>query len=237
MRFKYIIFSTLVSLGLGLSSCQNRSEPVAPEPDGTTTTDITEKPIPVPAEPLPLVNSQGADTKEVSETNSNNYLSPDISTQIIPELMENQENLGLCQEFRFESELTEAASNVYRVGENEYLVHLVCGSTAYQLLQDYFLYQRDGDQFDLTPLPITYFYQDADQQLIKETEVTRAGYSEYDPSTQTISIFTKGRGLGDCGSLGFYQFTGTDLSLDRFLLKTECDGNYIKPINYPQVYP
>ncbi|WP_099240063.1 DUF1176 domain-containing protein [Synechococcus sp. BDU 130192] len=236
MRFKCIAFSTLISLGLGLGSCQNQSNPSAPEPDGTTPTDPTEEPIPVPAEPLPLVNSQGADTKEV-EAVDQNYSSPDISQAIIPELMENREELGLCQEFRFESELTEAASNVYRVGEDEYLVHLVCGSTAYQLLQNYFLYRRDEDQFDLTPLPITYFYQDTDQQLIKETEVTRAGYSEYDPSSQTISIFTKGRGLGDCGSLGFYQFTGTDLSLNRFLLKDECDGNYIEPINYPQVYP
>ncbi|WP_236612519.1 DUF1176 domain-containing protein [Picosynechococcus sp. NKBG15041c] len=222
---------------MGVVSCGDRPPetelsmpPVAEEADPGK----IEQPIPVPAAPPPLVNSQTAlSTQEAIAA----YTSPDLSTEIIPELIENQTSLGLCPEFRFDAELTEAASNVYRVGENDYLVHLVCGSSAYQLLQDYFLYQKTTAQPDLTPLPVTYFYQNANGELTQETDTIMAGYSEYDPATKTISIFTKARGLGDCGSLGFYKFTGTELRLERFLMKNECDGNYIEPIDYPQVYP
>ncbi|MBV5260310.1 DUF1176 domain-containing protein [Synechococcus moorigangaii CMS01] len=229
----------LCSAALVLGSCQNPSteEVSTPQSPPDNPTAETETPIPVPAEPLPLTNSRPADTKGLSEDKQNDYSSPDLSAQILPELIKNRESLQLCQDFRFEPELTEVASNVYRVGENDYLVHLVCGSTAYQLLQDYFLYQKTTGQPNLTSLPITFFDRDQNGELIEETEMTMAGYSEYDPVTKTVNIFTKARGLGDCGSLGFYRFTGTELRLDRFLMKDECDGNYIEPINYPQVYP
>ncbi|MEB3226654.1 MAG: DUF1176 domain-containing protein [Synechococcus sp.] len=239
VKFSLISIYLILSLSFLLSSCQNQSEEevTTPQTPVENSQSDTEEPIPVPAEPLPLAGSRPTDADENPEAIATNYTTPDFSAEIVPELIKNQTILGICQGFRFDPELTKVASNVYRVGANSYLVHLVCGSTAYQLLQEYFLYQKVDNQPDLTALPIAYFSRDSAGQLIEETDKTMAGYSEYDPITQTISIFTKARGLGDCGSLGFYRFTGTALQLERFLLKDVCDEKYIEPINYPQVYP
>ncbi|AFY36566.1 hypothetical protein Lepto7376_0118 [[Leptolyngbya] sp. PCC 7376] len=177
------------------------------------------------------------DKKNESVAIAQTFDNPDVSDTIIPYLIANKNQIGACQDIRYEPEFTQSASNVYRVGENQYLAHFVCGSTAYQSLQEYYLYEQTTDAPLITVLPITYLYTDLNGKLIEESERAIAGYSEYDPATQTINIFTKGRGLGDCGSLGFYRLEGSQLVVNRFLAKDECDGNYIDPINYPQVYP
>ena len=165
------------------------------------------------------------------------YSTPDISEQIIPYLISNKNQIGACQDIRYEPDFTATSSQAYRIDENRYLAHFVCGSTAYQVLQEYYLYEQTTDAPLITILPVTYFYSDLKGNLIEESERAIAGYSDYNPNDGTISIFTKGRGLGDCGTLGFYRLDGSQLKVDRFLAKTECDGNYIEPINYPQVYP
>jgi hypothetical protein len=166
-----------------------------------------------------------------------NFQSTDISGTIVPYLIANRQKIGACQDTLFDPSFVNTASNTYRVGENAYLVHLACGSSAYQTIQEYYLYEKTTDEPLITSLPLTYFYPDLQGKFVKATERTIAGFSNFDFATQTIDIFTKGRGLGDCGSLGFYKLVGSELKLQRFLAKGECDGNYIDPINYPQVFP
>lgn len=165
------------------------------------------------------------------------FQTPDLSATVIPYLVTNKVQIGACQDIRYEEELTLSSSNVYRLDESRYLAHFVCGATAYQILQEYYLYEQTNGVPLVTVLPVPYFYTDLDGQLLEDSERAIAGYSDYDASTQTINIFTKGRGLGDCGSLGFYRLEGSELVVDRFLAKDECDGTYIDPIDYPQVYP
>ncbi|OKH11997.1 DUF1176 domain-containing protein [[Limnothrix rosea] IAM M-220] len=202
-----------------------------------------EEPLAVPpATPPAAIRSVPQNVPGVEPINKNGaiaktYTKADLSGTIIPYLMANRSSVGACQDIRYEPDFTQSSSNVYRVGENTYLAHFVCGTTAYQVLQEYYLYEQTTDAPLVTVLPITYFYTDLNGKLIEESERAIAGFSDYDPATQTISIFTKGRGLGDCGSVGFYRLKGSQLVVDRFLAKDECDGNYIEPINYPQVYP
>ena len=179
------------------------------------------------------VNVPGDDGVAIAK----NYSNPDISDKVIPYLISNKSQIGACQDIRYEAEFTATSSQAYRVDENRYLAHFVCGSTAYQVLQEYYLYEQTTDAPLITILPISYFYTDLNGQLLEESERAIAGYSDYNVNDGTLSIFTKGRGLGDCGTLGFYRLDGSQLKVDRFLAKTECDGNYIEPINYPQVYP
>ena len=201
-----------------------------------------EEAIPVPSAAPPVVRSATQNVPSVDPirkdaASSANYETPNISGTIVPYLMANKTMVGACQDIRFDPELTKVSSNAFRISENRYFVKFTCGATAYQPLQEYYIYERTNDVPLITPLALTYFYTDLDSNLIEETERTMAGYDEYAPETQTISIFTKGRGLGDCGTLGFYRLEGSQLVLERFLAKDECDGNYVEPINYPQLYP
>lgn len=218
----------------------DQEENEATTPTAPPSTKPAVDPVPVPAAQLPKSNPR--DVPEVDPLGKNgaiatNFKTPDISGTIMPYLIANRQSLGSCGEFAFDPELARNSSNVYRMGENTYLVHFVCTTSAYQILQEYYLYENTNDKPVVSLLKMSYFYADLNGELVQATERTLAGFSDYDPDTQTISIFTKGRGLGDCGSVGFYKFTGKELRLERFLAKNECDGNYIDPINYPQVYP
>ncbi|NJN73007.1 MAG: DUF1176 domain-containing protein [Limnothrix sp. RL_2_0] len=218
--------------------------PAAPQSPPVANKNVTKSaPIPVPAANIPTASSRNV--PPVSGFNNGNggqaiaktFQSLDISGTIVPYLIANKQKISACQDTLFDPSFVNTASNTYRVGENTYLVHFACGSSAYQTLQEYYLYEKTTDKPVITPLPITYFYTDLQGNLVEETERTMAGFSNFDPPTQTINIFTKSRGLGDCGSLGFYKLVGSELKIQRFLVKDECDGNYIDPIDYPQVYP
>lgn len=214
--------------------------PAAPQsPPATGKNGTKSVPIPVPAAKPPVAprNVPPVSDFDDGQAIAKNFQSVDISGTIVPYLIANRQKIGACQDTLFDPNFVNTASNTYRVGENAYLVHFVCGSSAYQTLQEYYLYEKTTDEPVITSLPLTYFYTDLQGKLVKATERTMAGFSNFDPPTQTIDIFTKGRGLGDCGSLGFYKLVGSELKLQRFLAKDECDGNYIDPINYPQVYP
>lgn len=218
--------------------------PAAPQSPPVANKNVTKSaPIPVPAAKLPTASSRnvppvsGFNNENDGQAIAKTFQSVDIKGTIVPYLVANKQKIGACQDTLFDPSFANTASNTYRVGENTYLVHFACGSSAYQTLQEYYLYEKTTDEPVITSLPITYVYIDLQGDLVEETERMMAGFSNFDPSTQTIDIFTKGRGLGDCGSLGFYQLVGSELKIQRFLAKDECDGNYIDPINYPQVYP
>lgn len=227
------------------STSVNPSEavPAAPQsPPVVSKTGTKSAPIPVPAAKPPVASRNVPPVSEFAngqnrQAIAKNFQSVDIKGTIVPYLIANRQKVGACQDTLFDPSFVNTASNTYRVGETTYLVHFACGSSAYQTLQEYYLYEKTTDEPVITSLPLTYFYTDLQGKLVKETERTMAGFSNFDPPTQTIDIFTKGRGLGDCGSVGFYKLIGSELKLQRFLAKDECDGNYIDPINYPQVYP
>jgi Protein of unknown function (DUF1176) len=47
---------------------------------------------------------------------------------------------------------------------------------------------------------------------------------DYDPDTKTLGEYNKGRGLGDCGGIGQWAWTGSDFALKAYWIKDECDG-------------
>lgn len=46
----------------------------------------------------------------------------------------------------------------------------------------------------------------------------------FDPKTGRIDYFAKGRGIGDCGALGGYAWTGSGFALTGFSMMGECRG-------------
>lgn len=47
---------------------------------------------------------------------------------------------------------------------------------------------------------------------------------DFDAKKKTLSSYHKGRGVGDCGSIGEWRWTGQDFKLTGFWSKDDCDG-------------
>jgi len=47
---------------------------------------------------------------------------------------------------------------------------------------------------------------------------------EFTAETKTLVSFNKGRGVGDCGSIGEWVWAGSDFKLTGFWVKDDCDG-------------
>jgi hypothetical protein len=49
--------------------------------------------------------------------------------------------------------------------------------------------------------------------------------------------FAKGRGAGDCGTIGEWKWTGSDFKLARYWSKPDCDGEPFDDDAKWQVFP
>ncbi|MGB7444538.1 MAG: DUF1176 domain-containing protein [Coleofasciculaceae cyanobacterium] len=151
-------------------------------------------------------------------------------------LYDNAKRLGICED-NFDPEAAETESSLYQVGEKKYLVQLMCFMAAYQGAYEYLLLTQTPNGLEAQPLTLTRFEEDSTGKLQKTDARSIGGLTEYDPEKQLLTVFTKYRGIGDCGSLAQYKFSEDQLQLVEYKAKQECDGNYVEPDEYPQVYP
>lgn len=93
---------------------------------------------------------------------------------------------------------------VFRLAADKLLWAVPCGEGAYNFNQTYFITPADGT----APQPVVFpTAQGSEQDLVN---------SRYDPKTRTLFAFGKGRGIGDCGRMGVWAWTG-----ERFALLDE----------------
>ena len=59
--------------------------------------------------------------------------------------------------------------------------------------------------------------------------------ADFDPKTQTLSAFEKGRGLGDCGSIPSYQWSDYGWRMIEYRYWAKCDGTRM-PEDWPVIY-
>jgi hypothetical protein len=156
----------------------------------------------------------------------------DVILQIV---LAQAEDLNLCDGF-YQPEVAEAESQVYRLDDRA-LVEVICARAAYQLVYAYGVYQPDGT---LQPLQLDVFYPTETGLFERTSEPTVGGLARFDPEQNLLTVFSKARGLGDCGSLADYRWTGTELELETFRYQ-ECSDNpaeeFVEPGDYPQIYP
>jgi len=60
---------------------------------------------------------------------------------------------------------------------------------------------------------------------------------EYGSKDRTMGSFHKGRGVGDCGSVAYWKWSGKDFKLTKQWRKANCDGNPFEESRRWQVYP
>lgn len=156
---------------------------------------------------------------------------------ILQSVLDQAESLNLCDGF-LQPAVAEADSQVYILGDRA-LVELACDRAAYQMAYAYVAVLPDGG---LQPLTLDGFYPDDGGNFQRVSEPTVGGLADFDPNQGLLTIFSKARGLGDCGSLATYRWTGQGLELDTYRYQ-ECSDNppegdsALDPANYPQIYP
>ena len=57
----------------------------------------------------------------------------------------------------------------------------------------------------------------------------------FDPQTKEITTFDKGRGPGDCGSVGRWRWTGDEFVMKEYRYQAACDGT-VEPGAFPVIF-
>ncbi|WP_298609108.1 DUF1176 domain-containing protein [uncultured Thiothrix sp.] len=95
-----------------------------------------------------------------------------------------------------------------------YLISLNCGGGAYNFNTLFLVAPKN----DLKQTKLAKFDQGADDSTV-------VGYAEYDNRTGLLNYSSKGRGLGDCGSVGAWAWTGEEFVLVSSNDMADCRGN------------
>ncbi|MEP0945487.1 DUF1176 domain-containing protein [Leptolyngbya subtilissima DQ-A4] len=183
-------------------------------------------PTPEASSPTPAESGAAADPNSESNLPADEVILQTVYDQV--------ESLDLCNGF-YQPEVAQAESRVYRVDDRA-LVELVCANAAYQSVYAYVAYQPDGSW---QPLSLDVFYPDETGQFVRASEGTVGGLTTFDPDQELLTVFSKARGIGDCGSLADYRWSGGELELETFRYQ-ECSnspGEVVEPADYPQIYP
>ncbi|MBU2134918.1 MAG: DUF1176 domain-containing protein [Alphaproteobacteria bacterium] len=102
---------------------------------------------------------------------------------------------------------------VARLGEGRIFWGMVCSRGAYNVIYRLFLTNEAGG--DVRALELDYPGGEATSELMNIS---------YDPKTRTLMNFDKGRGLGDCGALTQWVWTGQRFDVAHQTFMPECQG-------------
>lgn len=182
--------------------------------------------------PAPSI-SPTADAGQVTAATSVQPTSPQA---VLADLYNRQAELGICPD-GFDAEASPNGSFVYPVGDNQYLVQMMCFMAAYQGSYEYLIYTKTADGPQVKALKLARFQTDEHGQLSRLEEQQVGGLPEYEPGKQQLTMFTKFSGMGTCGSLATYQLQGDQFQLVEYRAKFDCDETVVDPSQYPQVFP
>ena len=71
----------------------------------------------------------------------------------------------------------------------------------------------------------------------KFTSTYQLSNVDYDEKTGKLGSLHKGRGIGDCGSIGQWKWTGRNFKLTGYWFKEECDGTPFEDDKKWRVFP
>jgi hypothetical protein len=162
--------------------------------------------------------------------------SPQKTDQDILNLIYGKENeIKLC-DGQLDRDVSSQSSSVYALNKEDYLVEILCFMGAYQGNYEYILYQNNGSQLTIKPLLFKSFSPDKQGKYNSNMVRSISGIPNYNSHQKVLNLYTKDRGLGDCGSTAQYKWKNNDFELVEYKAKSECDGNAIEPENYPVIY-
>lgn len=169
--------------------------------------------------------------KYLANTNSSSAAS---SKDPLAYVLANRESLGICKDdFRATDTNSGMGSRAFKLTDKRYLVQVQCFLAAYQGAFEYALWIDESPQPRVIPMEFDAFQEGTPPKRITSRSI--AGMPRVNVRSQTMTNFTKFRGLGDCGSSALYKLEGDRMVLQEYRAKYECDGKYIQ--DFPVIYP
>lgn len=101
-----------------------------------------------------------------------------------------------------------------------YIFHCESDSGAYNYAYNLLTASTDKP-YEARPLPLVLPPSIDKRRDIPAQDMTNASF---DPKTMTISTFSKGRGIGDCGSESIWVFDGKAFRMTSFKMMPDCKG-------------
>jgi Protein of unknown function (DUF1176) len=138
-------------------------------------------------------------------------------------------------------ELPDARVRFFDLGGRRYLTEVGCARAAYQEVYRYFLLDESGAPVRARPFKLPTLTPDANGQWQAAELDELAGETTFDAKRKLLTVMTRARGLGDCGTRAVYS---VDLKTGRLVLTDlwgrDCDGEPDKappPDQWPRVFP
>ena len=117
------------------------------------------------------------------------------------------------------------------LGSGQSLVEVRCWRAAYQSGSIFFVMQADAPD----RARLLRFQEPNDKGNLASS--LSLSDPEFDPKTKMMSSHHKGRGVGDCGTIGEWTWAGTDFKLTNYWSKPDCDGELFEDDAKWQVFP
>jgi Protein of unknown function (DUF1176) len=173
----------------------------------------------------------------LSRSNSSKPVASSAATDPLQYVLQNRESLGVCKDnFRAEDGQRGMGSKAFQISDKKYLVQVMCFLAAYQGNFEYVLWIDEVEKPRVVPLQFDSFQEPkAGEKPQRVTYRSIAGLPRVNVRSQTMTNFTKFRGVGDCGSSALYKLEGDRMVLQEYRAKYECDGNYVQ--DFPIIYP
>lgn len=151
----------------------------------------------------------------------------DLPKAIPADLLAYHAEKSECDEF---GEVINAEDwEVHQLDNSKLLFMIPCGSGAYNFAFSFYL--ADTQTGNYSQLLFADYWE---PQGWGGTDILINAY--FDPKEKTLSSYYKGRGLGDCGNSGLWQWSDYSFKLLKFNAKSECDG-MLEGDEFPQIYP
>lgn len=125
----------------------------------------------------------------------------------------------------------------HALGKGRFIVDVECTLGAYQGYSIYLL--LDESVTPATHRLLEFRTYDAPRDGVLERRVTSElwGLATYDERTNTLTVFNRYRGIGDCGALATYDMRSGTPVVRTFRSKNRCDGVAGPPERWPLVQP
>lgn len=127
-----------------------------------------------------------------------------------------------------------SGTSAYVLNGKKNLIVINCYLGAYNPLQNLYLYDKSTSSSEAISLD---HYFKENNQLKKEVLVDIPGNISFNKTAQELSVYSKSRGLGDCGYLDTYKFQDDSFDLVKGVAR-ECDENQL-PVSddeWPVIY-
>ncbi|MEA5489379.1 MULTISPECIES: DUF1176 domain-containing protein [Pseudanabaena] len=173
----------------------------------------------------------------LTRSNKSNSSATNPPSDPLQYVLQNRESLGVCKDnFRAEDGKNGMGSKAFKISDKKYLVQIQCFLAAYQGNFEYVLWIDESPTPRAIPLEFDSFQEPKEGEKPKRiTDRSIAGLPRFNVRSQTLTNFTKFRGVGDCGSSALYKLEGDRMVLQEYRAKYACDGNYVQ--DFPIIYP